>query len=635
MFPDARGLYDPKHEHDACGVGFVAHIKGKKSHALIGQGLTILRNLTHRGAVGADPKASDGAGILVQLPDELFREDMTKQGVKLPPFGQYGVGMVFLPREPASRLACEYEIERAIKDEGQVLLGWRDVPVDGSDLGESVRQVEPTIRQVFVGRGKGVTVTDALERKLYIIRKSAAHAIQALDLAHGKEYYVPSMSARTIVYKGMLLPHQVGEYYLDLKDPRMESALALVHQRFSTNTFPSWDLSHPFRMIAHNGEINTLRGNVNWIRARQGAISSPILGNDLGKIWPLIYDGQSDSASFDNALELLVMAGYSVAHAMMMMIPEAWENHALMDPSRRAFYEYHAAMMEPWDGPASIAFTDGRQIGATLDRNGLRPSRYVVTDDNLVIMASEVGVLPVPEEHIVKKWRLQPGKMFLVDLERGRIIDDKELKESLASAKPYAEWIERIRIKLDAFACTEGKARPCARQSAGSPAGVRLYARGSQVPDDPHGRARARADRLDGQRFSACRAVEQEQEPLSVLQAVVCTSHESADRPDPGRAGDVAGIVHRTQAEPSRDRRDESAAATRGLPAGTRLRADGDHPPHRELHRRQVQILRDRHHLSAGLGQGGDRGAPRVPACASRGCGSRRHVRSSSCPTAA
>jgi glutamate synthase (NADPH/NADH) large chain len=463
-FPDARGLYDPKHEHDACGVGFVAHIKGKKSHALIGQGLTILRNLTHRGAVGADPKASDGAGILVQLPDKLFREEMAKQGVKLPPFGQYGVGMVFLPREPASRFACEYEMERAVKDEGQVLLGWRDVPVDGSDLGESVRQVEPTIRQVFVGRGKGVTVTDALERKLYIIRKSAAHAIQALNLAHGKEYYVPSMSARTIVYKGMLLPHQVGEYYLDLKDPRMESALALVHQRFSTNTFPSWDLSHPFRMIAHNGEINTLRGNVNWIRARQGAISSPILGSDLGKIWPLIYDGQSDSASFDNALELLVMAGYSVAHAMMMMIPEAWENHSLMDPSRRAFYEYHAAMMEPWDGPASIAFTDGRQIGATLDRNGLRPSRYVVTDDNLVIMASEVGVLPVPEENIVKKWRLQPGKMFLVDLERGRIIDDKELKESLASARPYSEWIERIRIKLDALPAPKEK-RDAARAS--------------------------------------------------------------------------------------------------------------------------------------------------------------------------
>jgi len=448
-FPVTQGLYDSSHERDACGVGFVAHIKARKSHAIIDQGLTILKNLNHRGAVGADPKASDGAGVLIQLPDKFLREEMAKQGVKLPPPGQYGVGMVFLPREPASRFACEYEIERAIKDEGQVLLGWRDVPVDNSDLGESVKLVEPVIRQVFIGRGRGVTVTDALERKLYVVRKSAGHAIQALNLAHGKEFYVPSMSARTIVYKGMLLAHQVGEYYLDLKDKRVESALALVHQRFSTNTFPSWDLAHPFRLIAHNGEINTLRGNVNWIRARQGAISSPILGKDLEKMWPLIYVGQSDSASFDNALELLVMSGYSVAHAVMMMIPEAWENHALMDPARRAFYEYHAAMMEPWDGPASIAFTDGRQIGATLDRNGLRPSRYIVTDDDLVIMASEAGVLPVPEERIVKKWRLQPGKMFLVDLEKGRIVDDKELKESLASAKPYAEWIERIRVKLD------------------------------------------------------------------------------------------------------------------------------------------------------------------------------------------
>ncbi len=447
--PAAQGLYDPRHEHDACGVGFVAHIKGKKSHAIIEQGLTVLRNLTHRGAVGADPKASDGAGLLIQIPDRFFRDEMARQGVKLPPVGQYGVGMVFLPREPASRIACEYELERAIKDEGQVLLGWRDVPVDNSDLGESVKLVEPVIRQVFVGRGRGVTVTDSLERKLYIIRKSAGHAIRALHLAHGTEYYVPSMSARTLVYKGMLMASQVGEYYLDLKDPRVESALAMVHQRFSTNTFPSWDLSHPFRMIAHNGEINTLRGNVNWIRARQGAISSPILGKDLEKIWPLIYDGQSDSASFDNALELLVMGGYSVAHAVMMMIPEAWENHTLMDPSRRAFYEYHAAMMEPWDGPASITFTDGRQIGATLDRNGLRPSRYIVTDDDLVIMGSECGCLPVPEERIIKKWRLQPGKMFLVDLEKGRIVDDKELKDSLAGSKPYADWIERIRVKLD------------------------------------------------------------------------------------------------------------------------------------------------------------------------------------------
>ncbi|TMH41418.1 MAG: glutamate synthase subunit alpha, partial [Betaproteobacteria bacterium] len=414
---EPQGLYRPENEHDACGVGFVANIKGRKSHTIVEQGLTVLRNLTHRGAVGWDPKLSDGAGLLIQIPDRFYREEMAKQGVKLPPAGQYGVGMVFLPRDPASRIACEYEIERAIKDEGQHLLGWRDVPVDNSDLAQPAIQLEPVVRQVFIGRGRRVTVTDALERKLYIIRKSSGHAIQALKLKHAKQFYVPSMSARTVCYKGMLLAHQVGEYYLDLKDARVESALALIHQRFSTNTFPSWDLAHPFRMICH--------------------------------MWPLIYPGQSDSASFDNALELLVMGGYSVAHAMMMMIPEAWENHTLMDPQRRAFYEYHAAMMEPWDGPASIAFTDGRQIGATLDRNGLRPSRYIVTDDDLVIMGSECGCLPVPEERIVKKWRLQPGKMFLVDLEKGRIIDDKELKDSLASAKPYAEWIERIRVKLD------------------------------------------------------------------------------------------------------------------------------------------------------------------------------------------
>ncbi|HEY7841622.1 MAG TPA: glutamate synthase central domain-containing protein, partial [Gammaproteobacteria bacterium] len=447
--PFQQGLYDPAKEHDACGVGFVAHIKGRKSHAIIEQGLTILKNLSHRGAVGWDPKLSDGAGILLQLPDKYFREELARQGIKLPRAGQYGVGMVFLPRDPASRLACEYEIERAITDEGQVLLGWRDVPVDNSDLAEPAKKSEPVIRQVFIGRGPGVTVTDALERKLYIIRKSSGHAIQALKLKHGKEFYVPSMSARTVCYKGMLLARQVGTYYKDLQDPRFESALALVHQRFSTNTFPTWELSHPYRMIAHNGEINTLRGNNNWIRARQGAISSPILGEDLDKIWPLIYDGQSDSASFDNALELLVMAGYPVTQAMMMMIPEAWESHESMDPARRAFYAYYAAMMEPWDGPASIAFTDGMRIGATLDRNGLRPSRYIVTEDDLVIMASEVGVLPVPEEKIVKKWRLQPGKMFLVDLEKGRIIDDRELKDALVSARPYREWIERISIRLD------------------------------------------------------------------------------------------------------------------------------------------------------------------------------------------
>src|SRR5476651_2441996 len=446
----AQGLYDPANEHDACGVGFVAHIKGNKTHSIVEQGLLILKNLDHRGAVGADALMGDGAGILIQIPDQYYRDEMAKQGVELPPPGEYGVGMVFLPKENASRIACEQEIERAVRIEGQVVLGWRNVPVDcDMPMSPTVRAKEPVIRQIFIGRGPDIMVTDALERKLYVIRKSSGHAIQALKLLHGKEFFVPSMSARTIVYKGLLLADQVGAYYEDLQDPRCVSALALVHQRFSTNTFPSWDLAHPFRLICHNGEINTLRGNVNWLRAREGAISSPVLGSDLKKLWPLIYDGQSDSASFDNALELLVMSGYSVAHAVMMMIPEAWESHTLMDPNRRAFYEYHAAMMEPWDGPAAITFTDGRLIGATLDRNGLRPARYIVTDDDLVIMGSECGCLPVPEERIVKKWRLQPGKMFLVDLEKGRIVDDKELKDTLAAAKPYREWIERIRIRLD------------------------------------------------------------------------------------------------------------------------------------------------------------------------------------------
>ena len=406
--PDAQGMYDPKHEHDACGMGFVANIKGRKSHDIVEKGLKVLENLTHRGAVGADKLQGDGAGILIQVPDTFFRRECGKLKITLPAVGQYGVGMVFLPQEPASRMACEQEIERAIASEGQVLLGWRNVPVDDSGFSEGVKAIEPIIRQVFVGRGSKNMDQDALERKLYIIRKSSGHAIQALKLRHGKEFYVPSMSTRTIVYKGMLLADQVGAFYLDLKDPMLITALAMVHQRFSTNTFPTWDLAHPFRMVCHNGEINTLRGNCNWIRAREGAIASSVLGDDLPKLWPLIYDGQSDTASFDNCLELLTMSGYSLAHAAMLMIPEAWAGNALMDEDRRAFYEYHAALMEPWDGPAAMAFTDGRQIGATLDRNGLRPARYIVTDDDMIVMASEVGVLDIPEEKIVKKWRLQP-----------------------------------------------------------------------------------------------------------------------------------------------------------------------------------------------------------------------------------
>ena len=447
---EQHGLYAGVNEHDACGVGFVAHIKGHKSHAIVQQGLKILENLDHRGAVGADKLMGDGAGILIQLPDALYREEMASQGVELPPPGEYGVGMVFLPKEHASRLACEQALERAVKAEGQVLLGWRDVPVNRDmPMSPTVRKKEPILRQIFIGRGTDVIVQDALERKLYVIRKTASAAIQNLRLTHSKEYYVPSMSSRTVVYKGLLLADQVGTYYLDLKDVRCVSALGLVHQRFSTNTFPEWPLAHPYRYVAHNGEINTVKGNYNWMKAREGVMSSPVLGADLQKLYPISFAGQSDTATFDNCLELLTMAGYPISQAVMMMIPEPWEQHTTMDERRKAFYEYHAAMLEPWDGPASIVFTDGRQIGATLDRNGLRPSRYCVTDDDLVIMASESGVLPIPEHKIVRKWRLQPGKMFLIDLEQGRMVDDEEIKATLSHSKPYKQWIENLRIRLD------------------------------------------------------------------------------------------------------------------------------------------------------------------------------------------
>ncbi|MCU7891615.1 MAG: glutamate synthase large subunit [Candidatus Thiodiazotropha sp. (ex Ustalcina ferruginea)] len=446
--PPKQGLYDPANEHDACGVGFVANIKGEKSHQTIQQGLEILDRLTHRGAVGADPKAGDGAGILLQIPDAFYRGVVD---FDLPAEGEYAIGMVFLPQNSASRAECEETIEALVTAEGQQLIGWRDVPVENSGLGYSVIPTEPQVRQIFVARGANCADQNAFERKLFVIRKQIENKIRQAEMEGGRSFYFTSFSSRTIVYKGMLLADQVGDYYLDLHDEHMVSALALVHQRFSTNTFPTWDLAHPFRMIAHNGEINTLRGNVNWMRARKNSMASEVLGDDLEKIWPLIPEGQSDSACFDNALELLVAGGYTLAHAMMMLIPEAWGGNKLMDKERRAFYEYHAALMEPWDGPAAVAFTDGRQIGATLDRNGLRPARYLITDDDLVVMASEMGVLDIPEQKIVKKWRLQPGKMFLIDLEQGRIIDDAEIKAELAATNPYQDWLDQTQIHLDSL----------------------------------------------------------------------------------------------------------------------------------------------------------------------------------------
>jgi glutamate synthase (NADPH) large chain len=449
--PQARGLYAPGREHDSCGVGFVANMHNRKSHDIVAKGLEILLNLDHRGAVGADPRAGDGCGILVQIPHRFFAAQ--ELGFALPEPGDYAAGLLFLPRDAEARALVMETVEKTIEEEGQIFLGWRDVPVDPTGLGESVKPTEPVIKQVFIKRGpnaeQGAAHQDQFERRLYILRKAFSNAVFALNDPRTDAFYAVSLSSRTIVYKGLLLATQLGEYFKDLQDPLFESALALVHQRFSTNTFPTWSLAHPYRMVAHNGEINTLRGNVNWMAARQASVASDLFGPDIKKLWPISHEGQSDTACFDNALEFLVQGGYSLAHAMMMLIPEAWSGNPLMDEDWRAFYEYHAALMEPWDGPAAVAFTDGRQIGATLDRNGLRPARYIVTDDGLVVMASEAGVLPIPEEKIVRKWRLQPGKMLLVDLEEGRIVSDDEIKSKLAAMNPYGAWLQRTQIKLE------------------------------------------------------------------------------------------------------------------------------------------------------------------------------------------
>ena len=445
------GLSDPRLEHDSCGVGFIADLKGGHSHEIVQKGLQIVENLTHRGAVGADPLVGDGAGILVQVPHDFFKGECADLGFDLPERGEYGVGYFFMPRDERARAHYEEIVERVVAAEGQALLGWRTVPTDNSSLSKSdeIRASEPYHRQVFVGRGEATEPGDAFERRLYILRKAISGVVHEETKGEDRGFYIVSMSSRTVVYKGMFLAYQLGAYYRDLHDKRFASQMALVHQRFSTNTFPSWKLAHPYRMVAHNGEINTLRGNVNWMAARQASVSSPLYGDEIEKLWPISYEGQSDTACFDNALEFLTMGGYELAHAAMMLIPEAWAGNTLMDEDRHAFYEYYASLMEPWDGPAAIAFTDGRQIGATLDRNGLRPARYVVTDDGLVVMASEVGVLPIPEGKIVAKWRLQPGMMLLIDLEEGRIIADAELKPRLASAHPYRQWLARTQIVLE------------------------------------------------------------------------------------------------------------------------------------------------------------------------------------------
>ncbi|MFN0069108.1 MAG: glutamate synthase large subunit [Limisphaerales bacterium] len=448
--PPKQGLYDPQFEHDACGVGFVAHVKGAKSHDLVRQGLQVLLNLDHRGACGAEANTGDGAGILLQLPHKFFQKVAPAAKFDLPEPGHYGVAMIYLPKDARQRRFCERHFERIVREEGQKVLGWRTVPTDNSSLGATAVATEPSVRQCFIGRNRRVADIAEFERRLYVIRKRAAASIRAAGEPGTHVWYVPSLSARTLVYKGMLMPAQVDAYYPELRDPDMETALALVHSRFSTNTFPSWERSHPYRYIAHNGEINTLRGNINWMKAREAMFASELFGdaNDIQKILPIINPNGSDSAMFDNCLELLVLSGRSLPHAMMRMIPEPWVGHESMSDERKAFYEYHSCLMEPWDGPASVAFTNGVQIGACLDRNGLRPSRYWVTHDDLVVMASEAGVLPIAPERVKQKGRLQPGKMFFIDTEQGRIVEDDEIKDGVAKAQPYRQWLDKYMVEL-------------------------------------------------------------------------------------------------------------------------------------------------------------------------------------------
>jgi len=461
-WPAAQGLWDPSREKDSCGVGFIAHLKGKRSHEIIQKTLTMNTQMIHRGASGSDPDTGDGAGIFIQMPDKFLRKEMARKGIELPPEGQYGAGLIFLSPTASEREATMQLFEHIIREEGQKFIGWRTVPVKSEILGKTSGRYEPVIRQVFIERSPDLTDPMDFERKLYVIRKRVGNAVRFNEVPSqfydvhrtakksfpgGEYFYAASLSARTMVYKGMLTPCQLTEYFPDFHDPDFETALALMHTRFSTNTFPSWPRAHPNRFIAHNGEINTIMGNENFMKAREALCLSDAFGEDIQKIFPVINEDGSDSARFDNVLEFLHLAGYDLTHAVMMMIPEPWERHASMDLAKRAFYEFHACLMEPWDGPASITFSDGYQIGAVLDRNGLRPSRYYVTEDDWVIMASEVGVLPdLDPLTVVEKGRLQPGRMFLVDMNEGRIVPDEEVKQRVYSAHPYGEWLEKRRL---------------------------------------------------------------------------------------------------------------------------------------------------------------------------------------------
>ena len=572
---------------------------------------SILVNLDHRGAVGADPLVGDGAGCMIQTPDALLRDWARKQAIDLPPPGHYAVAMCFLPQDEAARKFAVKRLEHFVKVEGQKLLGWRDVPTDTTGLGKAVIERMPVIRQAIVGRSAKLADQDAFERKILAIRKQTQNPLVDLEKKHKlpglAQLYMPSFSSRTVVYKGLLLAPQVESFYEDLRNPLTESALCLVHQRFSTNTFPSWRLAHPYRFIAHNGEINTVRGNVNWMYARRRTMESDLIGADLDKMWPIIPHGQSDTACVDNALELLVAGGYSLSHAMMMLIPEAWAGNPLMDAKRKAFYEYHAALMEPWDGPACIAFTDGRQIGATLDRNGLRPARFLVTDDDKVVMASEAGVLPIPDDKIVRKWRLQPGKMLLIDLEQGRIVEDEELKRTLAEAEPYEEWLKQTQYKLEEMSDLPDAPVPAPsndpttlldrQQAFGyTQEDIQFFLEPmSKEPDDPIGSM--------GTDTPIAVLSKQAQAALQLLQAELRAGHQPADRSDPRGAGDVAGVDDRPAPQPAGPPCRHAQAAGSVAACADQFGA-GEDPLHRGAFGRRLPHGDDRHDLARHRGRG-------------------------------
>jgi glutamate synthase (NADPH/NADH) large chain len=563
--PPRQGLYDPTSEHDACGVNFVADLKGRRSHDIVATGVGALCQLQHRGALGADPDTGDGAGILIQVPDRFFRAVVD---FELPPAGAYATGIAFLPQDRTVATKAMRNIEVLAAEEGIEVLGWRDVPVDSSMLGEGAMSTIPQFAQIFLScvgdDGELLTAID-LDRRVYVLRKRIEHEIHVkagpdeVNEAMGGQseahdgVYFPSLSSRTFVYKGMLTTPQLGEFYLDLADERVESALALVHSRFSTNTFPSWPLAHPYRFIAHNGEINTVQGNRNWMRAREALMRSPHLPAEIERIFPICTPGASDTAGFDECLELLVLGGYSLQEAVLMMIPEAWENHESMSEELKAFYRYHASLMEPWDGPASIIFTDGTVVGAVLDRNGLRPSRYWVTDDDRVIMASEVGVVEVPSSKVIEKGRLQPGRMFFIDTTKGRIVRDHEIKSEMASARPYSEWLAQNQVALADLPDRQEAGAASRGLVAQYPAAdVRLHPRGTAASRGADGPRCQRGDRVHGNRHSRCGAVEETPPALRLLPAVVRPGDQPTSRRHARGDRDLDIRVARSRGEPAR-----------------------------------------------------------------------------------